>query len=64
MPSITAADHRGLTLLHRLVFGGLAEPLPRLRPVVVGRPHPKRRLRRWGIGRVLRGRETSVPSEG
>ncbi len=26
----------------------LAPPSGRLRPLLVGRPHPKRRLRRWG----------------
>jgi hypothetical protein len=31
------------------VFGTTQSPRPgRLRPLLVGRPHPKRRLRRWG----------------
>jgi hypothetical protein len=32
----------------------LAPPSGRLRPLLVGRPHPKRRLRRWGGDGVVR----------
>ena len=49
-------DRQALERLHRLVFAAQQLPaLPRLRPVVVGRPHPKRQMRRWapvGLAKV------------
>jgi hypothetical protein len=42
-----------LTPLLALVFNDQALPPSRLRPVVVGRPHPKRRLPRAGTADAL-----------
>jgi hypothetical protein len=50
MPTIT-----GIERLHALVFeAGPLPPLARLRPLVVGRPHAKRRLKRWHADGVVR----------
>ena len=49
-------DQQALERLHRLVFDGEVLQLPRLRPLLIGRPHPKRQLQIWGGGRVIRRR--------
>jgi hypothetical protein len=47
-------DALALTLLP-ILFGSAKAPASgRLRPRLVGRPHPRRRLGRWGSGRVVR----------
>lgn len=42
------ADALAETLLPILFGSAQARPSGRLRPLLVGRPHPRRRLKRWG----------------
>jgi hypothetical protein len=44
------------------VFGTAQAPRPgRLRPLLVGRPHPRRRLGRWGRDRILSRNLSPLP---
>jgi len=47
-------DRLALALLPILFGSAKAPPSGRLRPRLLGRPHPRRRLGRWGMGRVIR----------
>jgi hypothetical protein len=38
-----------------------ARPSGRLRPLLVGRPHPKRRMGRWGRDRILSPNLSPLP---
>jgi hypothetical protein len=48
------SDRLAITLAPILFGTRLAPPSGRLRPLLVGRPHPKRRLRSWDGDGVVR----------
>ena len=55
-----ALDPLALALLPILFGSAKAPPSGRLHPRLLGRPHPHRRLGRWGLSRVVKGLPLAV----
>ena len=59
---IDPIDALAETLLPILFGTTQARPSGRLRPLLVGRPHPRRRLRRWGYQATISAAQWRRPA--